>query len=237
MSQPEVFATTARWTAAYPAAQAGVLVLRGAANPAQHPALAARQEALEQRLRARYAGLDRAALLRDPVLQAYAAYYKAFRKTYHVQLQLESVVFKGKPLPRAATLVESMFMAELEHGLLTAGHDLARVALPATLDVAQGGETYVTLRGETAALKAGDMFIADRQGILSAILSGPDQRTQITPETRDVLFTVYVPPGIARQAVAAHLAAITENVQVVAPEAQVAISAIYPAPPAAGEAA
>ncbi len=33
-------------------------------------------------------------------------------------------------------MVAAIFMAELEHGLLTAGHHLAAVALPATLDVA-----------------------------------------------------------------------------------------------------
>ena len=33
------------------------------------------------------------------ILQAYAAYYKQFKKTYHVQLQVESIVLKGKGLP------------------------------------------------------------------------------------------------------------------------------------------
>jgi hypothetical protein len=52
VSSAEVFTPTARWAAVYPAAQAGVLVLRGVSNAADHPALAARQAALEQRLRA-----------------------------------------------------------------------------------------------------------------------------------------------------------------------------------------
>ncbi|HEX9106033.1 MAG TPA: phenylalanine--tRNA ligase beta subunit-related protein [Longimicrobiales bacterium] len=232
MNPAAVLAATPRWAAAYPTAQAGVLVVRGVSNPPEHPG----QAALEQRLRERYAGQDRAALRRDPVFQAYAAYYRTYKKTYHVQLQLEAVVFKGQPLPRASALVTAMFMAELEHGLLTAGHDLARVALPATLDAALGGETYVTLRGETATLKAGDMFIADQAGILSAILSGPDQRTRLTPDTRAALFTVYGPPGLPRAAMAAHLDALAANVRAVAPEAEVALKASLPEPePAPGE--
>ena len=58
------------------------------------------------------------------MIQAYAAYYERFNKTYHVQLQLESVALKGKSIPRVSALVEAMFMAELENLLLTAGHDL-----------------------------------------------------------------------------------------------------------------
>jgi DNA/RNA-binding domain of Phe-tRNA-synthetase-like protein len=222
------FHTTPRWSAAYPGALAGVLVMRGAADPAGQAGLDARKADLERHLRERYAGMDRATLLQDPLLQAYAAYYKGFKKTYHVQLQLESVVFKGKSLPPAPALVTAMFMAELEHKLLTAGHDLDCLALPATLDVAQGGERYVTLRGEPASLKAGDMFIADGQGIISDILYGPDQRTRITPATRAVMVTIYAPPGVPRPAVAGQLAAIAENVRAAAPGAVIESSEIYP---------
>ena len=228
----DIFLTTPAWHAAYPGAMAGVLVLRdaGPADPVALNGLTDQQAELERRLRERYAGQDRAALLRDPVLAAYAAYYKQFKKTYHVQLQLESVIFKGRPLARAAApLVEAMFMAELEHRLLTAGHDLAAVALPATLDVARGGETYVTLRGEPATLKAGDMFIRDSQGILSSILYGPDQRTPITPATRAALFTVYAPPGIERAALQAHLEALARHAREAAPGMEVELSEIYAA--------
>jgi DNA/RNA-binding domain of Phe-tRNA-synthetase-like protein len=224
----DIFLTTPAWRAAYPGAQAGVLLIRGAGSPAAPEALAASQAELERRLRERYAGQDRAALLQDPVLSAYAAYYKQFKKTYHVQLQLESVIFKGRALTRvAAPLVQAMFMAELEFRLLTAGHDLASVALPATLDVARGSETYVTLRGEPATLKAGDMYIADGRGILSSILYGPDQRTPITAATRDAFFTVYAPPGIAPATFSAYLEALAASVRQVAPEAVIALSKIY----------
>ena len=73
---------------------------------------------------------DRPALLSHPVLQAYDAYYRQFKKTYHVQLQLESILFKGKSIPSVAALVEAMFMAEMNDLLLTAGHDLDALHLP-----------------------------------------------------------------------------------------------------------
>lgn len=208
------------WKEAYPEAHAGVLVIRDAANPADHAALEERKAALEQELRQRYAGQDRAALLRDPILQAYDAYYKRFKKTYHVQLQLESILFKGKSIPSVAALVECMFMAEMSGLLLTAGHDLDSVRLPLTLDVATGSQSYTLLRGEPQVTKAGDMYIRDRQGIVSSIVYGPDQRTQITAGTRNAVFTIYAPAGIDPQAIRRQLELIRDNAQLVAPAAK-----------------
>jgi DNA/RNA-binding domain of Phe-tRNA-synthetase-like protein len=220
------FSTTAAWRAAHPGARAGVLVMRGAANPAEHAGLQARKARLEAALRERHAGQDRAALAQHPTLQAYAAYYKRFKKTYHVGLQLESVVLKGKSLPNVAALVEAMFMAELEDLLLTAGHDLDTLRLPLTLDVAKGDETYTLLRDDEQALKAGDMYIRDGAGVVSSIVYGPDRRTQIRPETRNVVFTVYAPPGIGAEAVEAHLRNLEANVRLVAPEAEIVLGAV-----------
>src|SRR5262249_38842362 len=105
------FQISERWKRTYPAAHVGVLVMHDVANPAQHAALGERKAVLEQELRMRYAGQDRAAMLNLPVLKAYEEYYRRFKKTYHVQLQLESIVFKGKSIPSVAALVEAMFMA------------------------------------------------------------------------------------------------------------------------------
>ena len=133
-----IFQLSGNWKTAYPDAHAGVLVMRDVSNPSSHAELDQRKAALEQELRARYANQDRAALTQLPVLQAYAAYYRRFKKSYHVQLQLESIVFKGKSILGVAALVEAMFMAEVKNLLLTAGHDLDALQLPLTLDVAQG---------------------------------------------------------------------------------------------------
>ena len=209
------------WSAAYPGASIGVLAMRGIANPASHPALDERKQALEESLRAQYTSYDRASLKTIPALAAYDAYYGRFDKTYHVQLQLESLVFKNKPIPQVAALVEAMFMAELKNLLLTAGHDLQQIEPPVRVDVAGGTESYVRMNGEEQVLKAGDMLIADAQGILSCILYGPDRRTRIQPETTAALFTVYAPPGISVEAVRRHLADLRDNAALVAPGATV----------------
>ena len=118
-------------------------------------------------------------------------------------------------------------MAEMQDLLLTAGHDLDLLQLPLLLDVATGSERYTLLRGEEQMLKPGDMMIRDQTGVISSIIYGPDQRTQITPGTRNVVFTVYAPPGIDEQTVLNHLRHIQENVMVFAPLAQVESFAVY----------
>ena len=222
-----MFTVSDAWKTAYPSAAIGILVMHDVLNPEQHPALDERKKALETELRSRYARYDRNGIKAIPTIQAYNAYYKRFKKTYHVQLQLESVLLKGKSIPRAAALVEAMFMAELEDMLLTAGHDLKTVQMPVGVDVADGSERYTRLNGQEQELKPGDMFISDAQDVLSSIIYGPDRRTRIMPETRHVIFTVYGVPGVEKQAVHRHLEHIQTNVLLFAPAAQVALLEVY----------
>ena len=201
--------------------------MRNASNPAHHAELEKMKAELEEQLRSQFAGQDRAAIANHPVLKVYGEYYKRFKKTYHVQLQLESIVLKGKSIPSVASLVECMFMAEVKNMLLTAGHDLDKLQLPLTLDVTQGTESYTVMRGEGQIVKAGDMIISDQAGIISNIIYGPDQRTQISESTRNVVFTVYAPAGIDDQLIMGHLQDMRDYVLVVAPEAEVELMRVY----------
>jgi DNA/RNA-binding domain of Phe-tRNA-synthetase-like protein len=86
------------------------------------------------------------------------------------------------------------------------------------VDVANGDERYMRINGQEQTMKAGDMFIADAQGVMSSILYGPDRRTQIQPETTAVVFTVYAPTGVSPAAVADHLDDIKGYVALFAPD-------------------
>ena len=208
------------WRSAHPGARVGMLALRSVRNPALAEALAAESRSLERSLREQFAGRTRAELSRLPTLTAYNAFYKRFGKSYHVQLQLESVVLKGKPLASASALVQAMFMAELGSQLLTAGHDLDRVVPPLTIAAATGGETYTRINGQPQALKAGDMYTSDAQGILSSVIYGPDERTQLRPDTTRALYVTYAPVGIETDALWQHLRQIESYVRLVAPESE-----------------
>lgn len=218
---------TQRWRSIHPGASMGILVVGDVRVPDTTPQLTQKKKILESQLQERYKGMNRSAILELPVMQAYAAYYKRFKKTYHLLLQLESIVVKGKKLPEAPALVEAMFMAELESLLLTAGHDLDQINDPIRLDSSSGNEVYTQLRGKIVSCKTGDMVMADPQGVFCSIIYGQDQRTQITDRTRNVIYAVYVPPGINSDLIEDHLSDLEQNVGLVSPEAQVTYRQIY----------
>ena len=222
-----LFEVTEAWKTAFPAAHAGVLVMQSVHNPASNTDLERSKEALMEELRSAYCDLDRSRLQALPALQVYDGYYKRFKKTYHVQLQLESIVFKGKSIPGGAALVEAMFMAEIKNMLLTAGHDLDSLQLPIRLDVTRGDEVYTLLRGQPQQVKPGDMIISDGQGIISNIIYGPDQRTQIQPGTRNVIYTTYAPAGITQPWVTRHLQDIERFVRMFSPQAKTELLQVF----------
>ena len=209
------------WRTAYPGASIGIMALEGVENPPEHAALAAHVRQVEADLRSRWAGKTRADLNLLPELEAYRSYYRRFDKTYHVQLQFESVVLKGRPLRSNGSLVLAMFAAELQNRLLTAGHDLAMIEGGLSVDVARGGERYIGIGGREQTLQPGDMYIHDVIGIISSVLYGPDDRTRITPETRRAVFCVYAPAGIPPEAVDRHLCDIVSNARLIASGATV----------------
>ena len=202
------------------AARLGFLAMTGVSNPPSNPALDAKKDELERDLRGKYAGFDRPRLRQIPVIRAYDAYYRGFEKSYHVLLQLESVVLKGKPLPRVAALVEAMFMAELDSLILTAGHDLSSLRRPLLLDVASSAESYEGMSGKTITCTPGDMLIRDAAGVVSSVLHGPDSRTRIMPETTSVLFTSYAPEGVGEGELRAHLESIEGFVRLISAGAE-----------------
>lgn len=96
---------TDEWRTAHPGTVIGLLELSGLENTHSSPKLDERKRETEARLRERYNGFSRQDFLSLPVMSAYEQYYKRFNKTYHVQLQVESIVLKGKSLPNSSKYV------------------------------------------------------------------------------------------------------------------------------------
>lgn len=211
----------AEWSAAHPGAVIGLLEIADVENTLASPQLDQRKRETEARLRRDYAGFSRRDFLTLPVMAAYEQYYKRFNKTYHVQLQVESIVLKGKNLPDVSPLVDANFAAEVETFVLTAGHDAARLEEPVWIDVSRPGDEITPMNGEARPIRPGDMVMRDGHGICCSILYGQDNRSPITAETRHVLYVAYAPPGVPAEAVEAQLRQIEENVRLFAPQARV----------------
>lgn len=212
---------SAEWSAAHPGAVIGLLEMTGVDNPALSPLLDERKRETEARLRKNCTGFRRQDFLALPVMAAYEKYYKRFDKTYHVQLQVESIVLKGKKLPDVLPLVDANFTAEVDTLVLTAGHDVSKLEEPVWIDVSRVGDEMTLMNGTTRPIRAGDMVMRDRHGVCCSIIYGQDNRSPITAGTRHVLYVAYAPQGVPAEAAAAQLRQIEENVRLFAPRAQV----------------
>jgi DNA/RNA-binding domain of Phe-tRNA-synthetase-like protein len=212
---------TDEWRNAHPGAIIGLLELSGVENTISTSGLDDPKRATETRLRERYQGFTRQDFLSLPVLLAYETYYKRFNKTYHVQLQLESIVLKGKNLPNVSPLVDSNFVAEVETLVLTAGHDVAKLEGTVRIDVSREGDLMTQMNGTSKAIRAGDMVMKDAHGICCSILYGQDNRSPISAETSHVLYVSYAPAGVPPDIVELQLQCIKENIELFSPNAVV----------------
>jgi len=208
-----VISATEEWRTAHPGATIGLLELSGLENTRSSSRLSERKREIEADLRERYKGFTRQDFLALPVMAEYDRYYTRFNKTYHVQLQLESIVLKGKRLPDVSPAVDANFMAELETLILTASHDSQKVRGPIVIDVSREGEQMTQMNGAPKAIRSGDMIMRDADGICCSIIYGQDARSPISPETSRVLYVAYAPAGVAADAVERQLRGIEENLR------------------------
>lgn len=182
--------------ARYPTVCFGVLEVAGfrAQNTA---AFAALRDADLAALRAAHPQYERAAFAQTEPIRSYVAYYKQFRKTYHVLQQIESVVLRDKSIPDTPPLVQALLLVEVTTGLLIACHDVDRVTGPLVIRLARGGESMVSAGGEVLDLKADDICMSDDGGFILSIIYGQDSRTRVRPDTHHALYLIDGVEGVS----------------------------------------
>jgi DNA/RNA-binding domain of Phe-tRNA-synthetase-like protein len=208
--------TTGRWRNAFHGATIGLLELSGVEN-AYSSLLENHKRKTEVHLREHYQGFTRQDFLTLPVLSAYEKYYKRFNKTYHVQLQVESIVLKGKNLPEVSPLVDANFIAEVETFILTAAHDVAKLRGAISIDVSTEGDLMTLMNGASKTIYAGDMIMRDADRICCSIIYGQDNHSHISINTSQVLYVAYAPVGVPAELVEIQLRKIEENVRLFSP--------------------
>jgi DNA/RNA-binding domain of Phe-tRNA-synthetase-like protein len=169
-------------------------------------------EAVRRRLTERHGELDRRELKALPMFAPYIRYFKRFKKSYHLFLQLESFVHKGRGLPFVNPLLTAYFLGELETGVLASAHDAETIVPPLRLALTEGGEPLTLISGEERTAPPDDAALFDAEGLLTAVIQGQDDRTVLGPSSRRAAWFFYGPPGTdaarleeAREITAGHL--------------------------------
>lgn len=211
---------TGNWRSSHPGGAVGLLSIEIDRSQTQKSDLDQERLTLEIQLREKYQGVPRTEVRQLPLMRDYTQYYKRYKKSYHVLLQLDSICNKNRSIPHSDALVQAMFMAEMKSFILTAGHDLDQTQGTINLDSSQGDEAYKILRGDQVTCKTGDMLMADSQAVICSVIYGQDQRTQITKNTARVLYVMYVPPGIDQGDIEKHILDLEENVLTAFPRSE-----------------
>jgi DNA/RNA-binding domain of Phe-tRNA-synthetase-like protein len=167
-----------------------------------------------ERLGEQYAAFSRGDFKRLGMLDPYIRYFKRFKKTYHLMLQLESFVQKGRGLPRIHPFVTAYYLAELRTGVLGSIHDADLVEgalrLAETGRDANARERVILFNGEERMAPAGDAALFDARGLLTCVTQGQDSRSMVTGETRRACVVAYGVPGVEPAVLEQHLASVEE---------------------------
>ena len=140
----------------------------------------------------------------DLIINSYNNYFNQWGKTYPIEYQIKTIR-KGGKFPQVSVLVDSMFLAELNHRILTSGHDIDLFQGNLLFDVSEGGEQYLKINGKEQVLKKDDIILTDEKGILASLLYGPAKRTTIVSETKNALYFAWCPFGMMNELINEHL--------------------------------
>lgn len=126
-------------------------------------------------LREKYADYDRKELFSENV---YFQFFRKFKKTYPVMMQLESFLLKGRPFPidNSVTAIPG-FLAELETQSLSGTHDVDFVRGAVRLFAGTEKAPFPGMRGEEVHTYPGDFCARDDEGIIFSMIAGADART------------------------------------------------------------
>lgn len=211
----------------YPHAKFGVLVMKDVQNPSFHQEFNNAKLKIIHDIKESNKDYIRKNYIQTEPVKFYINYYKKFKKTYPVLLQLESIVLKDKSIPNIAALVEAMFTAEVKNMLLTAGHDYDKIKFPLNINIASGTESYVGISKKEQKLHENDMMLSDKDGVISSIINGPDFRTAINKDTKNALFFIYGTDGISEDIIYNHLNDIKNLVSIISPNSSIELMNVY----------
>jgi DNA/RNA-binding domain of Phe-tRNA-synthetase-like protein len=167
-------------------------------------------------IKAGAAGYDRKKDFGDEV---YFRYFRGFKKSYPVMLQLESVLLKDKPFPDFNPVYEVMFLAELRSRMLLGVHDVDRIQGALVLFRGTEKTPFAGMGGRDAHIYPGDVSGKDDGGIILSMLAGADDRTCVSPDTLHPAYFVFGVDGMENGPVNAALDLLERYAKILAPGA------------------
>ena len=178
-------------------------------------------DALKEReleaIRAEGAGYDRETWFRQ---EPYFRYFRKFKKTSPVMMQVESFLLKGRPFPEGRYTNAVAFLTELKTRCLLGSHDADRIEGDLVIYQETEKTDFPSIHGGVAHSYPGDITCRDDGSIVVSMIAGADSRTCLSEDSRHVLYFAFGTPGMEAGALEGYLRQVEEYVKVLAPAAR-----------------
>ena len=169
-------------------------------------------------LKEKYAEYDRKAVFGE---NPYFRFFKKFKKTYPVMMQVESVLFKGRPFPQFNPVAEVPFLMEIVAHVLSGTHDVDRINGSVNLYAATEKEEFPGLRGQPFHTYPGDFCGRDDEGIIFSLIAGADDRTCARVDSSNVFYPIFGTPDLPVSVLEDAMEVLVRYIKVLAPEAEI----------------
>ncbi|MBW2076136.1 MAG: hypothetical protein JRI71_01015 [Deltaproteobacteria bacterium] len=186
------FSKSSKYMAQYPEVAFGLALISECRNFHNPPGFDQHKRRLLRRMRKR----ETLAEITDRI-EVYTRFFESFGHPCPLPQHLKRTVHSG--FPRYNLLVDAHFMAEMCAGILVAVSDFDRFEGALILDLADEGEHCIALGRRDMVTGQGEIVLRDEREIVCILCQGPDEKTRVTEETRNVLYYAYAVPGIDAQ--------------------------------------
>lgn len=152
--------------------------------------------------------------------EPYFRYFRKFKKTSPVMMQVESFLLKGRPFPEGKYVNSVAFLTELKTRCLLGSHDADKIEGELVIYQETEKTDFPSIHGGVAHSYPGDITCRDDESIVVSMIAGADARTCLNDDSRHVLYFAFGTPGMAADVLEGYLRQVEAYVRVLAPAAE-----------------
>ena len=152
--------------------------------------------------------------------EPYFRYFRKFKKTSPVMMQVESFLLKGRPFPDGRYNNAVAFLTELKTRCLLGSHDADMIEGDLVIYKETEKTSFPSIHGGEAHSYPGDVTCRDDRSIVVSMIAGADSRTCLRDDSEHVLYFAFGTPGMAAETLKTYLDQVEQYVKVLAPKAE-----------------
>jgi hypothetical protein len=126
---------------------------------------------------------------RESCLQEFERFFRVHQHSFPLNKQIMGAAARG--FPPAPGPVLALLALEAATGVLMGVQDLDTIEGHITLDALQARESFTGMRGKDVICSPGEVVVRDDKAIIASLFQGPDRRTAVKSDSRNILFYVF----------------------------------------------